>query len=110
MYIKIKNKKIEIIEKNSFKERFIGLKFILEPIDYGLKYPNRNWFNTNFLCQNVDIVLTDENEIIQYMYENFKTEKTIFPKKNIKNIYILPLNSIKNLKINDKLTNYKNKD
>lgn len=106
MYIKINKKRITIVEKIGFWERFVGLKFVLEPIDYGMKYSKRNWFNTNFLCQRVDIVLTDKDEHICYMYENFGTEKTIFPKRKVYNVYLLPLGSISYLKIGDLLKIY----
>ncbi len=107
MYIKINRKKLPIIEKRKFWERFVGLKFVLEPIDYGVKYPKRKWFNTNFLCQRVDIVLTDKEDKICYIYENFNTEKTIFPKHKVYNVYLLPLGSSTNLKIGEVLRVYK---
>ena len=37
MYLQIKKKKIKIIELKGFWNRFKGLKFILEPINYGIK-------------------------------------------------------------------------
>lgn len=109
MYIKINNKKIDIFTKSKFIERFTGLKFVLNTIDYGIKYPRRSWFNTNFLCQKVDIVMTDKNEAIIKMYENFKTEKSIWPKFKVKNVYLLPLGSVQYLNIGDTLKNYNNK-
>jgi len=106
MYIKIKNRKIEIIEKNSFWDRFKGLKFVLEPIDYIVKFPKRKWFNSNFLCQRVDIVFTDKNENIIYIHENLETEKTIFPKHRAYNVYLFPLGAVRNFKVGDQLIIY----
>ena len=37
------------------------------------------------------------------MYENMKTEKYIFPKKKVYNVYFLPLNTVKDLEPNTKL-------
>ena len=37
------------------------------------------------------------------MYENMKTEKYIFPKRKVYNVYFLPLNTVKNLTKNTKL-------
>lgn len=106
MYIKIKNEKIEVIEKNGFWDRFRGLKFVLEPINYAVKFPKRNWFNSNFLCQKVDIVFTDKNENILYMREHLETEKTIFPKQRAHNVYLFPLGTIKKLVVGEQLKIY----
>jgi len=103
MYLQINRKKIKIIELKGFWNRFKGLKFILEPIDYGLKFSKKKFVTTNFLCQKIDIVLTDKEDNILYLYENMKTEKYIWPKRKVYNVYFLPLNTVKNLKINTKL-------
>lgn len=42
MYLQVKRKKIKIIELKGFWNRFKGLKFVLEPIDYGVKFSKRN--------------------------------------------------------------------
>lgn len=103
MYLQVKRKKIKLIELTKFWDRFKGLKFVLKPIDYGIKFPKKKFVTTNFLCQKIDIVLTDKEDNILYMYENMKTEKYIFPKRKVYNVYFLPLNTVKNLEINSKL-------
>lgn len=103
MYLQIKRKKIKIIELTKFWDRFKGLKFVLEPITYGIKFPKKKFVTTNFLCQKIDIVLTDKNDNILYMYNNMNTEKYIFPKRKVYNVYFLPLNTAKDLQINTKL-------
>lgn len=103
MYLKVKKKKIEIKELTRFWDRFKGLKFVLAPIDYGVKFPKKRFVSTDFLCQKIDIILTDKENIILYMYENFKSEKHIFPKRKVYNVYFLPLNTAKFLKIGEKL-------
>lgn len=103
MYLQVKRKKIKLIELTGFWNRFKGLKFVLEPIKYGVKFPKKRFVTTNFLCQKIDIVLTDKEDNILYMYENMKTEKYIFPKKKVYNVYFLPLNTVKELKPNTKL-------
>jgi len=102
MYLKIKNQKIEIIECIKFSERFKSLKFVLEKIDYGLKFPNKKRISTTFFCQRVDLCFTDKDSNIIALYENVKSEKK-FRKRKAKDCYILPLNTAKELKINDKL-------
>ena len=103
MYLQVKRKKIKLIELTGFWNRFKGLKFVLEPIDYGIKFSKKRFVTTNFLCQRIDIVLTDKEDNILYLYENMKTEKYIFPKRKVYNVYFLPLNTVKNLQINTKL-------
>ncbi len=103
MYLQVKRKKIKLIEPQGFWNRFKGLKFVLEPINYGLRYSKKKFVTTNFLCQRIDIVLTDKEDNILYLYENMKTEKYIFPKRKVYHVYFLPLNTVKDLKINTKL-------
>lgn len=103
MYLQVKRKKIKIIELKGFWNRFKGLKFVLEPIDYGVKFTKKKFVTTNFLCQKIDIVLTDKEDNILYMYEKMNTEKYIFPKRKVYNVYFLPLNTVKGLKLNTKL-------
>lgn len=102
MYIMVKNKKIEIQELNTFKERFKSLKFYLEPLNFGIKIKNKKLASTYFFCQRVDICFTDKNNNIIALYENIKSEKRLL---NIHayNIYYLPLGTCKNLKDQDKL-------
>lgn len=102
MYLKIKNQKIEIIECSKFIDRFKSLKFVLEKIDYGLKFPNKKRINTTFFCQRVDLCFTDKDSNIIALYENVKSEKK-FHKRKAQDCYILPLNTAKQLKLNDKL-------
>ena len=107
MYLCVNRKKIKIREVNNFKERFKSLKFYFKPLDFALKFSNVRWFNTYFFVQNVDICITNKNNIIVKLYENVKTEKFFFPKKNGKNVYFLPLGTCKYLTIGDVLYNYK---
>ena len=101
MYLKL-NKKIEIKECNTFKTRFKSLKFKLEKLDYILYFPNRKLANTYWFCQRVDLCFTDKDNKILYLYENIKSEKLIF-KYKAHNLYILPLNTSKQLKRGNKL-------
>ena len=43
--------------------------------------------------------MTDENNKVLYIYPNCKTEKLIFPKINVKYVYFLPLETTKDLEI-----------
>ena len=103
MYLQVKRKKIKLIELTKFWDRFKGLKFVFEPLNYAIRFPKKKFVTTNFLCKKIDIVLTDKEDNILYMYENMKTEKYIFPKRKVYNVYFLPLNTVKNLTKNTKL-------
>lgn len=103
MYLKVKNKKYEVIELTKFWERFKELKFKLEKLDYVAKFPNRKIVTTVFLCQNVDIIMTDKEEKILRLYTNVKSEKYFWPRFKVKNVYFLPLNCAKEFKIGEKL-------
>lgn len=101
MYLNINKQKIEIIEYTKFIDRFKSLKFVLDKIDYGIKLPNKKRATTTFFCQRVDICFTDKDDKIIYLYEDVKSEKKII-KFKAKNIYYLPLNTVKYLKIGEK--------
>lgn len=104
MYLKINNKKkYEVFELTEFLERFKALKFDLEKLDYVLKFPNRKIVTTVFLCQKVDIIMTDKDDKILYLYSDVKSEKYFFPKFKVKNVYFLPLECAKEYRIGEKL-------
>lgn len=107
MYIKINNKKLEIIELTTFWQRFKSLKFALEPITTGIKLPHKKYADTYLFCQRVDIVMTDKDNNILYLYKNVKTEKRILFKRKVYNVYYLPLNTVDNLEVNTRLKEYK---
>lgn len=102
MYLKINNKKIEIKECKTLKEKWKSLRFILVTIDYGIKIANQRIWSTYYFCQRVDILITDKEEKIIKKIENVKSEKRKILWKKY-NIYYLPLNTVKHLKIGDKL-------
>jgi len=91
-----------IYEYNKFSERFKSLRFVLDKIDYGIKLPRKKLACTYFFCQRVDICFTDKFDKILYLYANVKTEKRII-KFKAKNVYFLPLNTVKELSVGDKL-------
>ena len=107
MYIIVNKKKIKVKEVHGFKERYKSLKFYFKPLDFALKFSNVRFFNTYFFVQNVDICLTNKNNIIVKLYENVPTERFFLPKKNGRNLYFLPLGTCKNLEVGDVLFNYK---
>lgn len=102
MYLKINNKKLEVKELTSFKERFKSLKFVFEPLTYGIKMPNKKIANTYFFVQKVDICFTDSDNRIIKLKDDVRTEKIIINFKAT-NIFYFPLGTNKELKINEVL-------
>ena len=94
MLIKLRGKKINIIEMKSIKDKIKSLKFVLEPIDYGIFFQKKKIINTYFFCQRVDICCCDMNHKIIKLFEDFPSEKIRFVKKCYY-IYYLPLNTCK---------------
>ena len=78
--------KIEIRECKNFKNRLIGFMFKKKKLNYGLFFPNCNSIHTFFCFQNLDIIMTDENNNILYIFKDIKPNKVIY-KKGVKNIY-----------------------
>lgn len=103
MYIKLKNKKVKLVEANTFWERVKGLKFILGPLQYGIRFPNKKSSNTNFLFEKIDVILTDKDEKIIHMIEKLGTEKKIRRRKNVYNTYFVPIGTVKELQVGDVL-------
>ena len=89
MYLKIHHKKIEIIQCDSFIKRFKSLKFVIDPLDYGIVLPKRKIINTYFFCQKVDCIVTDKKNKIIKIYQGLDSEKLKFVLR-AHSIYYLP--------------------
>ncbi len=103
MYIKLENKKVKIKTLTTFKDRFISYKFYLDEIKNGLCFPKKRWFHTYLYCQRVDVVMTDKDNKILYMYPNLKSEKIIHFKRKVYYTYVFPAKSTKQYKVGDTL-------
>ena len=103
MYLKTNHKKIEIKECNTFQERFKALKFIIEPISYGIVLPKRKIINTYWFCQRVDCIVCNKDYEIIKIYRKLKSEKLRFARKGYY-VFFLPLGVSNNYKVGDILT------
>jgi len=101
MYILKDNIKLKLKICNNFFNRFIGLMF-KKDFNYGLCFPKCNSIHTFFMKEEIDVIMTDKNYNILYVFKNFKPNKIILPKKNIYYTFELPINKF-NFKINEKL-------
>lgn len=102
-YIKNGNKKIKFKTITKFTERLKGFRFYLYPIKEGLCYPKKKMINTYFVCQKLDIVVTNKNNEILAIYKSIRTEKFIRPRFKAYYIYLLPEHSTNGFKVNDTL-------
>jgi len=99
----IVNKKIIPLKiANSFWTKLKGFMF-KKNIDYALLFKNCNGIHTFFMKEEIDVILTDKDNNILYLYPSLKKNKILLPKKNVYNTYELPKGSINNLKINTKI-------
>lgn len=101
MYIKINRKKIKIIEANTVWKYIKGLKFVFRPIDYGIRFSKKRIITTNFLCQKIDIINTDINNKVLYIYKAVGSERCFFLKASVYYTYFLPIGSASNVKLGD---------
>ncbi len=102
MKLIIDKKEIPLKKATTFFQKFKGFMFT-KNINYGLVFKNCNGIHTFFMLNEIDVILTDKNHNILYLYPNLKKWRILLPKKNVYYTYELPINSINNLKINTKL-------
>ena len=104
MYIKIDKFKIKINKLDTFGKRLKSLRFFFPSLkEEGYLFEKKHGINTYFFCQNTDIIMTDKNDKVLYIYPNTITERIIFPKRKVYNIYILPLGAGPLLKVGDQI-------
>lgn len=102
MKIIIKDKNIDLEVANTFWKKFKGFMF-KKNINHALLFKKCNGIHTFFMKEEIDVILTDKNNNILYLYPNLKKWKILLPKKHVYNTYELPKGSINNLKIKTKL-------
>ena len=98
----IKDKKsIEIQYCNNFFNRFKGFIFT-KNINKCLCFPKCNSIHTIFMLEPIDVLMTDKNYNILYIFKNVKPYRIILPKKNVYYTFELPINKFK-FKTNEKI-------
>lgn len=82
MFLKVKNKNLELVICNSFKSRLLGNMF-KENIDNILCFPKCNSIHTIFMKSPIDIVMLNKEKKVIHIINNLKPYKITFPKKNV---------------------------
>ena len=98
MHILINKKKYNLIECNDFYSRFKGLMFVKD-FDYCIMFKKCNSIHTFFMSTCIDVVMTDKDDNVLYIFKSVKPWRVILPKKNVYSVYELPAGTInKNIK------------
>ncbi len=95
------NDSIKIKYCKNFFNRFKGLMF-KKNIDYCLCFPMCNSIHSFFMLEPIDVIMTDSNYNILYIYKSFKPWKIILPKKGVYYTFEFPINKF-DFKINEKI-------
>lgn len=95
------NKQIKLKYCNNFFNRLIGFMF-KKNINYSLCFPKCNSIHTFFMLKPIDVIMTNKDFKILYVFKNIKPNKIILPKKNVYYTFELPINTF-NFKINEKI-------
>lgn len=91
---------MEIRRCDSFGKKLKGLMF-KKSFDYGVRI-RCNGIHTFFMFKAIDVVLTDKNNMILYIYKNVKPNRIIWPKKGVFYTYELPSNTVIKNKVGEK--------
>lgn len=102
MNLIVKNKIIEIRMCNNFSSRLFGLMF-KKNINYGLCFKKCNAIHTFFMQEKIDIIMTDKDHKVIYIYNNFAKNRIIMPKKGVYYTYEIP-NNLNSYKVGDILS------
>ncbi len=104
MKVKIGKKTIPIDILTKKWDRFKGYMWKLDPITKGLCFPKKRYLSTYFYCQPVDVVMTDKEYHILYLYHHLRSEKRILFKRKVYYTFVLPVDSCKDLVVGDQLS------
>ena len=94
MHITIGKKKYNLIDCVDFYSRFKGLMFTKD-FDYCMRFSKCNSIHTFFMYTNIDVVMTDKDDNVLFIFKDVKPYRVILPKKGVYSVYELPSGSIK---------------
>lgn len=102
MYTIVNSKKVKVTKCNNLINKIKGFITRIKEFDYCLYFPGRRSIHTFFKFSNVDVVMTDKNNKILYLYQSLKPWKIIFPKHDVCYTYELSENTTRTLSLGDK--------
>lgn len=89
MKIILDNTELELKDCIHFKDKLLGFMF-KKNINYALRFKCKS-IHTFFMKENIDVVITDKDNNVLYVYNNFKKNRIII-KKNAYYFYEMPCN------------------
>ncbi len=95
MYVLVGKKKYALEDCCSFNSRFMGLMFVKD-FDYCLRFLNCRSIHTFFMKTKIDVIMTDKDNNVLFIFRNLSPWKVILPKKGVYTTYEFPAGSIKN--------------
>ena len=95
------NIKYEVKSCIKFKDRLLGFMF-KKDINKVLCFPKCNSIHTFFMLKDIDVIMTDKDFKILYIFKNLKPFKIVLPKKNVYYTFETK-SSLFNIKLNEKL-------
>ena len=101
MELLLNENKISIKKCFRFKDKLLGLMF-KKNFNYGIVLEKCSSIHTFFMKESIDVIMTDKNYKVKYIYNNLKKNKIILPKKGIYYTFELPSNT-NTYKIGEKL-------
>lgn len=97
MKLILNDRKLLLTDCTNFKDKLLGFMF-KKNIDSSVRLKCKA-IHTFFMREKIDIIITDKNNKVLYVYNNFKKNRIII-KKNAYYFYELPSN-LNTYKIND---------
>jgi len=95
MHILVGKKKFDLVDCTDFYSRFKGLMFTKE-FDYCMRFGKCNSIHTFFMYTPIDVVMTDKDDNVLFIFRSVKPYRVIFPKKGVYSVYEFPCGSIIN--------------
>ena len=83
---------LEIRMCANFFRKLMGLMF-KKNFDYGLCFKRCNSIHTFFMREKIDVIMTDKNNKVLYVYNNLKKYRIILPRRKVYYTYEIPCNN-----------------
>ena len=93
MKVKTNNKIIDLVIAKKFHQKLLGFMF-KKNINHAIRFKT-NSIHTFFMKSNIDVIMTDKNNNVLYIFKNITKNKIII-KKNVYYTYEFPPNYIDN--------------
>ena len=80
MHVIVGKKKFNLVDCESFQSRFMGLMFVKD-FDYCLRFKKCNSIHTFFMKSNIDVIMTNKENVVIAIYKNVPKNRIIIIRK-----------------------------